>query len=265
MKQNEALHALQNTNDVVSVDVQPLHWVQNAKAVSLEPLSTNDWELVEIYAGQIEAGLFLNQVSVVYPNQILSLQLGSDVVYLRVLDQSFSPSSSCCSSMTLKGGECGVDNCIRLVSESEVIISPKPRNAMMKGKKDLSEDADAYAASIPLRVLPCEADFSDNMKAFLHVFNAENSIITKLLPSPPLFTAYMNPDTMPRRLDGWEELHVKSEDDSSNTKFIFVSLYKGNPGSKFFQSITSTPRAVAKIVSNEEIPVDCVGKLDRWY
>ena len=244
----DTLQELKSSHELVYVDVQPIHMVKNAESVILEPLSTNDWELVEIFAGQIEAGLLLSQVSIVYPNQILPLQLRSDVVHLRVIGQSFESSSS---------SETGHD-CLRLVAQSEVIISPKPRGEVAKSEKK-DEEGIIYSVSDPFRVLPAEADFSKDMKSLLDMFNTFSSTMTRLLPAPPLFCGFMHPETLSQRVDGWDDIHIENED-GSNIKFIYVSLWKSQLGSDFNQQSIHKPSAVAKILSREEIPVDCIGK-----
>lgn len=212
--------------------------VKNASAVYLEPLTTNDWELIEVYAGQLEAGLLLSQVSIVYPNQTLSLKLGTDIVHLRVLEKGFSL------------------NCLHLVADSEVIIAPKPRESM---KATEVGDKIQYSISPPLRLLPSEAEFSIDMKTVLEAFNDYGSSVSKLLPCPPLLTGFMHPLTLSKQIDGWNEMCLECDEDP-NSKFVHVSLWKSHSVAAFHKRNCPNSCAFARIEQNTSIPLDCVGE-----
>ena len=53
----------------------------------VEPVTVEDWELLQLDAAWLEGGGLLRQVSLVYPNQVVPLRLsnGSDLVRVRVL------------------------------------------------------------------------------------------------------------------------------------------------------------------------------------
>lgn len=185
----------------VMVNVEPLYSVPNATTIHLEPLSTQDWELIEVFADKLEAGLLLSQISIVYPNQIVPLFVGSDIAYLRVLETS---------SFTSKDEEDDnkrlVDHkCLRLIAESEVIISPKPRKSK---NKEIINSAKSYTPSTPLRVQPTEEDYSVDMKRLFDHFNNHDNHASSsmtMIPCPPLFHVWVNPITLSQRLNGWNE------------------------------------------------------------
>jgi len=132
--------------DVVTVEALPS--VQNAKSIQVEPGSTKEWELLEVFAQQLEAGTLLEQVSIVSPGQQISLKLGNDHVQLLVLKDRFCP----------KEEGVGDDHCLRLVADTEVIVTPRPRPST-------NIDADnSYDPSGPIRVLPSYADYTPAMK-----------------------------------------------------------------------------------------------------
>ncbi|XP_033760557.1 peroxisome biogenesis factor 1-like [Pecten maximus] len=84
--------------------------VHGATQVSVEPLTTDDWEILERHAGYIESHL-LDQVRVVWKSQILPVWVEK---------------STC---VFLKIGTVDPDkNCVILKNETEVIVSPKVRN-----------------------------------------------------------------------------------------------------------------------------------------
>ena len=130
------------------VGVHALSSIQNASSIQIEPVSTSNWELMEVYAQELEDGIVLSQISVVYPGQIFSLALGTDTVHVRVLDDGFTAEKSFDQS---------VDMCLRLVSDTEVVVKPKSR-------KIDADDQASFPPSSPIKILPAEADFSTDMK-----------------------------------------------------------------------------------------------------
>lgn len=95
----------------VSVSLAPN--LADAVTVEVEPLTTSDWESLEVYAQVLEDGGLLQQVSIVYPQQVLLLKVAdSQMVQVRVY---------------------AVAPC-RLLADTEVHVRPKPR----KRKQSLS-------------------------------------------------------------------------------------------------------------------------------
>lgn len=84
--------------------------VHGAIQVSVEPLSTDDWEILERHAGYIENHL-LDQVRVVWKGQVLPVWVEKTTcVFLKI--GTVDPNKSC----------------VILKNETEVIVSPKVRN-----------------------------------------------------------------------------------------------------------------------------------------
>lgn len=115
---------------VTHVTVTPLVSIPDAVSVEVEPLSTSDWESLEVHAELLEEGGLLQQVSVVYPNQVLSLRVGLEMVRVRVTAEAPS----------------------RLVANTEVHIRPKPRPSPISLESPL------------LRVVPSWDDFTTDMQ-----------------------------------------------------------------------------------------------------
>ena len=222
---------------ILDVDVQPLCQVKDADAIYLEPLTTNDWELIEIFAQELEEGLLLSQVSIVYPDQVLPLRVGTDTVYLRVSQQGFS----------LKNGLLE-DECLRLVSESEVVISPKPRNCVD------SAGSTTYSLSVPLRVIPTEADFSTDMKRLYDDLNLHSNTSSTMEPCPQLLSICAHPKTLSLQLEGWDEVSEANRSVSDHSLFAFALVKRSQMGKQSFTT--------AKIVSSETMPPDCIGKMN---
>jgi len=141
--------------------VEALKSVEYATRVLVEPLSTEDWELLEIHGGTVEQGGFLSQVSVVYEKQILCIHLGDTGDQVRVLVKEIvgaspRPSSTSPSSVwpvarqSIEDGGQNTPRCVLLVQDTEVVVSPKPRPT----KKTIPW-------SCPLRLIPSEMDWGD--------------------------------------------------------------------------------------------------------
>lgn len=127
------------------MNVQVLSCIPRCTRVYVEPMKACDWELLETYADALESGLLLQQVSVVYKKQRLTLSLNRDKI--EVLIQSIS---------TSKEGE-GSDNCEDsvyglLLQDTEVIISPKLRTSSA-----------VVDWTPPQRLIPCQNDWNDTM------------------------------------------------------------------------------------------------------
>jgi peroxin-1 len=54
------------------VNVEIIHQVPAAKSISVEPLTIDDWEILELNAGYLESQ-FLNQCRIVYPGEIITI------------------------------------------------------------------------------------------------------------------------------------------------------------------------------------------------
>ncbi|CAG8441846.1 9508_t:CDS:10, partial [Acaulospora colombiana] len=106
-----------------------------ARTVSVEPCTVDDWEIVERRADYLE-GHFIQQQRVVYPNQIVVLWINSNLTRLKIVE--ISPKS----------------NCAKLSENSEIIVTPKPRkilNSILKSP-ETKDTSHVYC----LRLLPAE-------------------------------------------------------------------------------------------------------------
>ncbi len=169
------------TTEPIRVSVRPLSNVPIAEQVTFEPLSTSDWELIEMEASVLEDGGLLNQITIIYPGQVFPLRLGSpdesysggleSAAWIKVVAEDGFASSSVqydsdeTDSMFTSDTDssqsefCGaLYDCLRLMAETEVSVIPKPRlknedENESSGEKDLTKSDDpVYAYSCPLRV-----------------------------------------------------------------------------------------------------------------
>mmetsp|Transcript_7273 Transcript_7273/g.17795 ORF Transcript_7273/g.17795 Transcript_7273/m.17795 type:complete len:1226 (-) Transcript_7273:1028-4705(-) len=127
----------------VSVSIVPV--VQHSKRVLMEPVTTEDWELLEIHGQTIEHGGLLRQVTVVYDNQHLSLRVGegNDRVNMIVKEVTSFRDDEVAISRSVWPAVVGFEDngsanelstrksnspkCTMLMQNTEVVITPKPR------------------------------------------------------------------------------------------------------------------------------------------
>ena len=129
----------------------------------VDPLTTEDWELLEIDSEAMEEGGLLNQISVVYLNQILELSIGksNDLVRMKVKEIEAGSLTTTKSSIwpevvtaaLLSSGEddktmSTKPPCVLMMQDTEVVITPKQRTS----KKTMSW-------SSPLRLIPSDEDW----------------------------------------------------------------------------------------------------------
>lgn len=234
-----SIHSFAN---VVTVEALPA--VRNASSIQIEPQTTEGWELLEVFAQQLEEGALLKQVSIVFPGQELALKLGNDLVRLRVLEDGFCHGGK---------AETCKDSCLRLVADTEVIVTPRPR---------VSNDADkdvVYEQSVPIRVLPNYADFSPAMKQLQKLFE-NGTCLDNLLPCPPVFTALMHPDSL-GSIQGWDSTCFSDPNstlDSFSPSSAHVEIRRC-PRNTVMDSRQSYS-AVVELTSSEMIPLGCIGE-----
>lgn len=169
------------TTEPILVSVRPLSDVPIAEQVTFEPVSTSDWELIEMEASVLEDGGLLNQITIIYPGQVFPLRLVSpgesysggleSAAWIKVVAEDGFASSSArydsdeTDSMFASDTDssqselCGVRyDCLRLMAETEVSVIPKPRlkdedENDSRGEKDSTKLNDpVYAYSCPLRI-----------------------------------------------------------------------------------------------------------------
>lgn len=133
---------LLSSSNTASVTVTALVSVCSAKDLLVEPVTTEDWELSQIDAAWLENGGLLQQISVVYVNQIIPLLLsnGSDVARIRVMPPSPQKSGWPTDENTTD------PMCFHLVDDTCVSVAPKPRKEQTVPK---------------LRLYPTRGDYGD--------------------------------------------------------------------------------------------------------
>ena len=134
----------------IMVSVRAIDNPSIARQVTFEPLTTKDWEMIEVESTVLEDGGLLNQITVVSPGQIFPLRLDSsrrvgrvsnnklEAAWVKVVgDESFGIHHGELSDYDSDiSDECDVEEtekvhvhhrCLRLMDETEVIVIPKCR------------------------------------------------------------------------------------------------------------------------------------------
>jgi hypothetical protein len=130
-----------------SVGVELVSCVSNARRVVVEPLSSDDWDVVDLYAGHLENQL-LHQVCIVHEGQIVPIWVNEhNLVMLRVI-----------SAESYEAGGGHSVPCYRLTSGTEVEITPKP-HAPPSTTSQMSPAAIWTSCAVALRIQPLPEDF----------------------------------------------------------------------------------------------------------
>lgn len=124
--------------------VQVLPSIPRCKRVYVEPLRAEDWELLETYAKELESGLLLQQISVVYRKQKLILTIQKDKIEISIQNISIVEEEGLDKPGDIYFG--------LLLQDTEVIISPKVRTSSL-----------LVDWTPPQRLIPCQDEWDDTM------------------------------------------------------------------------------------------------------
>lgn len=229
--------------------VKPLGHVDDATAIYMEPLDCSDWELMEINSDFLESGGLLQQVSIVYPNQILPLWVGGrDVLRVKVLSRSFYTSDEDSSDEDASYDQEERPVCLRLVADTEVIVTPKPRPFSSAELK----------MSAPLRVYPTWEDWSFSMQSL------QDEAPATPLSVPPL-SLYAHPDTLDQCMPGWTEANQTTRASTHPTNLAVLwnsNRDKNDVEERLLQreGNEEVDRAVVRVCASQDIPYGHVGE-----
>jgi Peroxisome biogenesis factor 1, N-terminal len=122
----------------IFVIVQPLECIDSASELFVDPRTFDDWELLQSNAVALEEGRLLQQISVVYSGQVIHLSMPNGTsASLVILPQNFESNET---SIWPKDAAAGISSkitssprrrqrypCYRLMADTQIIITPKPR------------------------------------------------------------------------------------------------------------------------------------------
>ncbi|KAI8922094.1 P-loop containing nucleoside triphosphate hydrolase protein [Powellomyces hirtus] len=128
--------------DGQQVNVEFCKNISSGRSVNVEPLTIDDWEILELHAGYLEEQ-FLNQVRVVWKNQILTVWVhGQTIIRLKVVETD--PDA----------------DCVLLDTNAEVIVAPKQRWTPVAKTENVipsTSGRSLHRPSWPGRLLPTDA------------------------------------------------------------------------------------------------------------
>lgn len=149
-----------------------------AEEIHVDPLSCRDWESLEEWSSQIE-DLLLQQVTIVYPGQILPLQVGhGSIARVQVKLSGFQAAESPWEDASLQERI----SCLCLKSDTTVIVSPMPRRSIREPL---------------LRLVPCMQEYNESMKRFAKYLSVD------VVHVPP-FSAAVHPEML-IKIPGYSE------------------------------------------------------------
>jgi len=148
------------------VSVYALSFIDYSERVLVEPATVQDWELLEVYSNLMEEGGLLNQVSVTYPGQHISIRVGGiDRVNVRVKEISTrdpgDDTNTIWPDMSTYGSDSSEHSkttntspqCVLLIQDTEMIVEPKARP-----RKNVSAWLD------PFQLIPSDLEWGSSLK-----------------------------------------------------------------------------------------------------
>ncbi|KAI7899828.1 P-loop containing nucleoside triphosphate hydrolase protein [Cokeromyces recurvatus] len=178
--------------------------VTECTTVHVEPLTEDDWEILELHAGYIEENL-LSQIRVVYVNQIICVWIhGKTLVRLTVAE--LDPKQEF----------------LKLTNKAEVIVAPKVRKSTTEEVSDISNAVPQQRdlPTISLRVYPSShpnLSVQIHPDSLLSFFDCvpERVRVTKIMPA--FMTSNKNKQD--------DDVQLEEErDDLINMKHLFANL-----------------------------------------
>jgi len=223
------------------VQVAALATLEDADSLNVDPLTCEDWELLETRAEFLEEGALLRQVSVVYPGQVLDLWVGAkDSARIRVLPENFdvvddSPWPPLPDEENVYDDISSPSRCLRLVRDTRLCVTPKPRAA---------GDRSSPQTSPPMRVYPTKDDYSKPMNDIAEALGTPQ---IKTTPG----TAVVHPTIKAK-------IPLLNPDDTSALVVIWGEV--NGPQSPNAQQKNS---CVVQLVFSDEVPEGDIGESSR--
>jgi Peroxisome biogenesis factor 1, N-terminal len=214
-----------------TVAVKALTLVECATELFVEPVTIEDWELLELDAAWLEEGGLLQQVSLVYAGQVLELRLSNGTsARLGVMPRNFERHHR----VIWPDDDDAPLPCLRLLADTRVIVAPKPR------KKVCS-----------LRLVPTREDYLDD-PCVLELASRLNVGLV----SVPQGTLVVHPDTL-TKIRGFEAFE-------SGTPVVALIQFAARETQSTVASDEQQPDSVfAGVTTSVEIPEDRIGKIRR--
>jgi len=235
--------------DEILVSVRALVSVKNAtRPLSVEPLTVEDWELLQFHAAWLERGGLLRQVSLVYPHQVVPLRLdnsnSNDVARVRVADWNANNSVWPEEDETNNSSS---NNCLRLLAETEIVVTPKPRSRKI-------------GTAVTLRTTPCRQDYSDAAMADLWAATTTTEQSSPLITVAPNAVA-LHPNTLAKLLD-----YSMTTNRGENERIIAeLRLECSEQEATTITTTPQSPSAIVAVTSSDTVAEDYIGEFRCHY
>ena len=195
--------------DGQKVNVEFCRNVTECTTVSVEPLTEDDWEILELHAGYVEENL-LSQIRVVYTNQIMCVWIHGKTL-VRLVVAALDPKQPY----------------LKLSNVSEVIVAPKVRkNAVQEEKTtDLNATTTTVKKVMPavgLRVSP-QVDVQD-LEVRVHPDTIQSLIVDGKVPERIRLTKLVPAFLSNTAIKKEEEGGVAELEESLIAKAVFATL-----------------------------------------
>lgn len=234
-------------SDEVEVSVQPLPYVVDAKKLVVEPLTDQDWLLLEAHVDWLENGGLLQQVSIVFANQILPIRLGKRLdieANVRILTSNFQTEDDVWTDDNIDD-DSSHPPCVRLVADSQVIIQPEKKQKMANGTT-----AKCY-------VFPARQEYGSGMNELADRLGISHENLASVLPC----SAVLHPTMLSRLsvLSSSEKSISPSSSSTTAAKKTFAILCQSSSLSSSTESSVTAIEATVQISTSENIPMDHIG------
>lgn len=201
--------------DGQKVNVEFCRNLTDCKTVSVEPLTEDDWEILELHAGYVEEHL-LSQIRVVYPDQIMCVWIHGKTL-VRLVVAELDPKL----------------DYLKLSNMSEVIVAPKVRRKEVADETDLNTGGEKKGSvkvqpSIGLRTCPL-IEVGD-VEVMVHPDSVDGLCLDTTVPDrvrlTKLVPAFLS---QRRRSTGEEENQVEEvKEEGLFAKAVFAQLTLSN-------------------------------------
>ncbi|XP_012943052.1 peroxisome biogenesis factor 1 [Aplysia californica] len=134
--------------------------VQTVRRVSMDPLSVDDWEILEQNAGRVELVL-MDQVRVVWPGQIIPVWIQKSlVIFMKVT--GLEPMSSC--AVLEKNSEIVIAAKVRASLPPNSLSLP-PKKSLPAGPSQAAQSPQLIGSPMKVPESPCKARVKDSLSA----------------------------------------------------------------------------------------------------
>ncbi|KAG1055850.1 hypothetical protein G6F43_002212 [Rhizopus delemar] len=222
------------------VNVEFCRNVPECYTVNVEPLTEDDWEILELHAGYVEDNL-LSQVRAVYHNQVMCVWIhGKTLVKLVV------------------GGIEPKSDFAKLTNKTEVIVAPKTRRPAAVAEDNLNTSSTIKTQpSMKFRVAPSLEEEVDDLSVYIHPDSLESfdkiPIRVRLTRLVPIFLSNRREEEQQQQQQQQQEA-----EDGSKASALFATLVVSTNVPSKHAWIGSVLRKTLEMKDFDIIKISCI-------